>query len=127
MGVEKTCKDCLFWREHVTVKGRGDCLRFPPSVVANDKMMFPATGFCDWCGEWKENENALLDDSIAFENFVRARFSTRARGILWRSRIVTFRQLLHIGYCGFLDLRNAGEITAEHVKSELKRFGLELQ
>lgn len=59
---KQRCETCRFWDGKTG--DTGQCLRFPPQLIGNEKEAFPLTGKCCWCGEWQEKEVEALEENL---------------------------------------------------------------
>ena len=55
------CKSCVWYKHYVEIDGR--CCRYPPVVKQQEDSReyvgrWPTCQSGDWCGEFKENNNA---------------------------------------------------------------------
>jgi hypothetical protein len=61
------CASCIYWMVETNVRQAtsGHCHRFPPHVFANPEtativQKFPTTERTQWCGEWADDSDALV-------------------------------------------------------------------
>ena len=58
---EECCEKCKFWKSSSDYIGKGDCRRYPPTVLSKNSygaplVAFPATEKNGWCGEFQYKE-----------------------------------------------------------------------
>ena len=68
MGAVMECEDCRFWESYRDDPAFGDCMRYPPVLIAVDATSrhaaddianwdYPTTALGQWCGEFKKKTN----------------------------------------------------------------------
>ena len=62
------CAHCVYWSADTTAQPPtvGHCHRLPPGIYINPEtgtvvQKFPATDHHQWCGEWSDDETALVE------------------------------------------------------------------
>ena len=74
--LERQCKFCEYWEQDIDrvlpKSNDGVCKRFPPTMLTEENI-YPVTSSCDWCGEYKTKEQALLDVPILHADYLSVR------------------------------------------------------
>jgi hypothetical protein len=66
--IEKTCENCVFWKETQDGFEPSTCRRYPPVTVPNEFVSLqPATASFDCCGEFQPQQDEYNIEEIKRE------------------------------------------------------------